>query len=52
MLKYMKEIIHKGDNMILIFMDLDEDWELVNELEVHIQGDIYYRHVDYERVNC
>ena len=31
-------------------LDLDQDWEVVKESEVHRQDDIYYRYVDYERV--
>ncbi len=31
-------------------LDLDDDWEVVEESEVHKQDDIYYRYVDYKRV--
>ncbi|MDX9917701.1 MAG: dihydrofolate reductase [Gudongella sp.] len=31
-------------------LDLDDDWEVVEESKVHRQDDIYYRYVDYKRV--
>ncbi len=31
-------------------LDLDDDWEVVEESEVHRQDDLYYRYVNYERV--
>ncbi len=40
----------KNTDTFIPNLDLDEDWEVVKESEVHRQGDIYYRYVDYERV--
>jgi dihydrofolate reductase len=40
----------KNTDTFIPNLDLDYDWEVVNESEVHIQEDIYYRYVDYERV--
>jgi len=31
-------------------LDLDDDWEVVEESQVFNQGDLYYRYVNYERI--
>lgn len=30
-------------------LDLDEDWEIVNESKIHYQGELPYKYVDYIR---
>lgn len=32
-------------------LDLDSDWKMTNVSQVYNQGDIYYKYVDYERIN-
>lgn len=32
-------------------LDLDPDWKMTNVSQVYNQGDIYYKYVDYERIN-
>lgn len=34
--------------MILIFA-VDENWKIVGESDIHHQGDLPYKYVDYER---
>ena len=31
-------------------LDLDDDWKLTKESEVYNQDDLYYKYVDYERI--